>query len=85
MSRMSQLPHQALLIPELLLEILDHLNSAHAVINAGLTCKALSEPALDILWSKLPSIVALIQVIPSIRDEKLYFWVRPIQCFIKEY
>ncbi|KAG2348249.1 hypothetical protein BDR05DRAFT_956801 [Suillus weaverae] len=57
--------HQALLIPEVLLEIFEHVFTDRETPLASLvvlatTCKAFYEPAMDLLWGEIPQLIHLL-------------------------
>jgi hypothetical protein len=62
--------HRALLIDELLRHIFNYIESddgSETLRGLGRTCKAWTDPALDLVWMRLASVVPLLQVIPGVR------------------
>jgi hypothetical protein len=70
--------HPALHVDELVRLIVQHCNDLpykehqRTLFNLALTCKPLLEPALDSLWSRLPSVIPLMSLLPGlyVRDGK---------------
>lgn len=68
------LMHRVLFVDELARAILAHCGDAdvcgasyrHTLFNAAMTCKALHEPAVDLLWNHLPSVMPLMNLIPGL-------------------
>jgi hypothetical protein len=62
--------HRVLLIDELLRQIFSYIESddgSKTLSGPGRTCKAWAEPALDLVWMRLASVVPLLQLIPGVR------------------
>lgn len=70
--------HPALHVDELVRLIVQHCDDLpykehqSTLFNLALTCKPLLEPALDSLWSRLPSVIPLMSLLPGlyVRDGK---------------
>jgi hypothetical protein len=73
------MPHLALTIPEIFLEILENLRKAeHSyfprpdsprdLLSTALCCRAFKDLSLDILWDTLPEIAPLLKLIPGMQD-----------------
>lgn len=71
--------HSVLGIHELVLVFLRTLDRK-SLVEAALTCQAWTEPALDNLWSDLPSLYPLVHVlspiVQKVRGSKSLGWVR---------
>ncbi|THV02460.1 hypothetical protein K435DRAFT_836332 [Dendrothele bispora CBS 962.96] len=60
--------HQALLIDEILENILDSCSDGNSLGRIARTCQAWKEPALNRLWRRLTCIVPLLQLIPGLKE-----------------
>lgn len=59
--------HACLLVNEIVSEIIFHLLSdgyERSIVNLGITCKALYEPAMDILWEDIDTLEPLLMCFP---------------------
>ncbi|KAG2072778.1 hypothetical protein BDR04DRAFT_1152880 [Suillus decipiens] len=57
--------HHALRVEDIVYAVLEHLESFADVVNVAKTCKALSDPALNMLWSEQISIIPLMKCLPE--------------------
>jgi hypothetical protein len=74
-------PHDALIIPEIQMEILENLRmseygpgyyprdkSARDLLSTALCCKAFKELSLDVLWCTMSEITPIMKLIPGMQD-----------------
>ncbi|KAF8222804.1 hypothetical protein L208DRAFT_575126 [Tricholoma matsutake] len=71
-------PYQALVISEIIREIVTYLkpefyhttdpNCSRDLLSAALCCKAFKDPALDVLWHTVDSITPLLKLIPGMQE-----------------
>jgi len=72
-------PHHALMIPEIVMEILKNLrkgsyghyprhNSARDLLSTALCCRAFKDLSLDVLWYTMTEITPILKLIPGMQE-----------------